>query len=662
MSQARNNLQIRCAENIALALILHTVPSPPTDNKWPNNVSHNLQKKYSLPFDKERSLTGIIAFLSSLRDDPDHIPAVCVREDPDGGGLNVIVAVNKRRESDGNSLLQDLKGGFEQIFQTLAGAFILSQDNEHQHDHSNIKSDPFTEIVSMCSARILNRLHLRNSSKKNIKQVLVEIINFEARLGKNNRKIKITTKVRTSFVTAAKRVVKLVDLWLKHQTTSRLEDLVEGVYALYKTHATRSMLNAMTHKDMDPSLKASLINMIDKVARYRQASKSLYRMAKEYPIVRRMKFVPVNLPQEAFESPPIDQYQPNLASTISRIDPKYSKKENIDQLRRLLNTKETNVKETNVDDEFSKKTLKILEYAKVHAEIQLIAYCELLIPNFPPRVICSSKDACYLCNICIAVYQKNMHIPRCHGRLWPNWRIPPLPQLVTTQQNFTTTFERNIKESLGALQLRQKRTNYPQPNESTLLTLSSVRTSRSMNCPGEKQTGSQLGIHHTIPALDNSLLVDGNDRSSPARRRPDTAVGGSLVQIDSTFESNSSTLTSQSVTSYYYLSQGEILKKSTMLRKTSQLYTAGQLEVQIEIEAPKSLVEKAKKNASLYSYNIEWLMAESPEKRLDRCHSTCVVDVESLRGEISHELCSQKSLDILTNDAVLRLSFYPGLQ
>lgn len=69
-------------------------------------------------------------------------------------------------------------------------------------------------------------------------------------------------------------------------------------------------------------------------------------------------------------------------------------------------------------------------YIKIHAEIQLLFFYELN-PHLPrPRIICSSKSACYLCNLFFGIHGI-FHIRRSHGRLYDKWILPdwlPIPE------------------------------------------------------------------------------------------------------------------------------------------------------------------------------------------------------------------------------------------
>ena len=96
------SLAVACAENIALLYLLHSVPAPPSHN--PIDSLPIRQNGYTLSFLRERSLAGTLAFLSNLKDGPDHIPAVCIEEGPDSAFLNVLLAVNKAKPGDGKEV------------------------------------------------------------------------------------------------------------------------------------------------------------------------------------------------------------------------------------------------------------------------------------------------------------------------------------------------------------------------------------------------------------------------------------------------------------------------------------------------------------------------------------------------------------------------------
>jgi hypothetical protein len=106
-----------CAEYIALSYFFYHVPAPVARNTI--NQSSIEQKDYALPFVKERELTEVVAFLAKTKDGSDHIPAVCIEQNPPGTSLNVILAINKSTYDDGDDTLQKLKRSFEEIFHVL---------------------------------------------------------------------------------------------------------------------------------------------------------------------------------------------------------------------------------------------------------------------------------------------------------------------------------------------------------------------------------------------------------------------------------------------------------------------------------------------------------------------------------------------------------------
>lgn len=70
---------------------------------------------------------------------------------------------------------------------------------------------------------------------------------------------------------------------------------------------------------MDPSCRENLWNIVTKVARYREAVRLLYRMAKRFLVVRRVRAISTDLPEDAFVRLPRDGYMLCLLSTLARI-------------------------------------------------------------------------------------------------------------------------------------------------------------------------------------------------------------------------------------------------------------------------------------------------------------------------------------------------------
>jgi hypothetical protein len=117
-SHGNISLSLRGAENIALLHFLHQVPLEPSRNI--RDESRYKGKVYPLhDTHEERKLTGIFAFLSSIEDDPDHIPAVCLQQH-ERKPFELLLAVNRKRQDDGNQILQTTKTGFEAIFRILS--------------------------------------------------------------------------------------------------------------------------------------------------------------------------------------------------------------------------------------------------------------------------------------------------------------------------------------------------------------------------------------------------------------------------------------------------------------------------------------------------------------------------------------------------------------
>jgi hypothetical protein len=223
----------------------------------------------------------------------------------------------------------------------------------------------------MCSHRILSRLRFVakkwGTPKQPLRVVLGEAINS---LKQVNHQTSHSLPV-SLFTERAKDVVRLADLWAKHQKPAELEDLVEGIHQPRQIGDLQALLDSIPNRAMCPSSRRNLFNIVSKVSRYREAARFLCRTARRIPLLRRAKVVLINLPKEAFYRVAGENHTPQLASTIARINT-ICQGPDVRYLFRLLNTSGSQP-----NDQFAAQTRKTLREAKIHAEIQLVLYYEL---------------------------------------------------------------------------------------------------------------------------------------------------------------------------------------------------------------------------------------------------------------------------------------------
>jgi OTT_1508-like deaminase len=529
----------------------------------------------------------------------------------------------------------------------------------------------------MCSTRILCRLRFiannRNIPKQPFKEVLQEAMKAVRQLRANEDK-KILP-IADLFVMRAKEVIKLLDSWAKHQTPAQLGELVEGVYRTRQVGQLHELLNALPNRAMGPTSRGNLLNIVSKVARYREAARFLYRTAKQFPLVRKMKVVLVNLPQTLFHEIQANKYTPTLRSTLSRISPEYGEQD-LGYICRLLNTTKM---ETN--EKFAQQTTETLKKARIHAEIQLLVHCELKVSKLPPRVVCSSKDACFLCNAFILVHGK-MHTPRFHGRLYPGWRLPFFPKANDIERRFNQLLENYIRNSLTTLLSRRQRTVYPCPNESTLLTLPLSVSTKLSSAPLEPAIETKTD--ETQPRLIESTVIENSSSVSSSIRAPRVPpentpsahcaerTEAAMSEVDEVEEANTKPLediASHTVPSIHssrhspsstslvegndHLLQGQILSRSIKIDRKSRFYTAGSLEVQFEHLKESELVPSRNTPAKL-AFSIEWLTFEEAEA-LREHHPAITIDAELLDGEISISLDDRNCFYIAARGSVLKI-------
>ena len=108
---------------------------------------------------------------------------------------------------------------------------------------------------------------------------------------------------------------------------------------------------------------------------------------------------------------------------------------------------------------------------KVHAEIQLLFFYELHPEHPRPRIICSSKSACYLCNLFFQLHG-GFHVPRTHGKLYDKWILPYWLDVPMKRHQELGIVSTKLKATLDTkIRTASKSKKHPcnHPNESVLL-------------------------------------------------------------------------------------------------------------------------------------------------------------------------------------------------
>ena len=118
---------------------------------------------------------------------------------------------------------------------------------------------------------------------------------------------------------------------------------------------------------------------------------------------------------------------------------------------------------------------------KVHAEIQLLFFYELH-PDLPrPRIICSSKSACYLCNLFFRIHG-GFYVPRTHGRLYEKWILPDWLDVPVERRRDLAVILTRLKATLeNKIERTSRPKRYLHPNESVLLPLACWPSSSALS-------------------------------------------------------------------------------------------------------------------------------------------------------------------------------------
>lgn len=530
----------------------------------------------------------------------------------------------------------------------------------------------------MCSQRILSRLRLtansRKSRRKPIGDVIQDSINALGQTLIKTPKDKTLAPVLTSYVKQAKNLIKAVDRWTKHQTNANLVELVKNVAILSQVERIETLIKAIPNQIMGPTSRWNLLNIVSKVARYHEAARLLRSTAKKFPIARSMRIVIVSLPEKSFQRIPVSQYKAALQPTISRISPQHGKRKDLDRILHFLK-----VNELKANNQFAQDATKALKESKIHAEIQLLYHCKLNCSRLSPRVFCSSKNACFLCNALFST-EGTRHIPECHGRLYPGWRLPLLPQFNKLEQDFNQVLESRIRNDFTTLLRRKERTIYREPNESSLqilhISASTLSNEEAVTAaaptqlnrigPPENDTLVRTSESRSIVPLVTSVLLKDDLRTNDTRDVGANGEASTEVHTEPMVEqgvytsqmSHAISTTDAPETLHepvYSLLQGQTQTDDLKAHRRQPIYVAGRLEIHLEYPTERTPVSASSR--PITGFDIRWLPPDEAEATLKTAPSS-VIDAEQLTGEVTLEIDKSNRLYLAGGESVIQMMYH----
>ncbi|KAJ2976313.1 hypothetical protein NQ176_g5026 [Zarea fungicola] len=637
---------VRGAEDISFLHLLHHVPEQPSVNTLLD--LDQINDAYILSAKQELRLASSIAFLSGITDNRDHVTAVCVQEEPKQGQIYVLLAINKKKFKDGKAILTEICGALSGIFERLS-----------RPAEGNCETDCFTQIVKLCKTRILCRLGYEACTYKDARKTIEELLE-NARtslvdLGKGAQVAKMRqykdksaslTNEIAYFLAESTTALRLIREWSGHQEDARLCGLIDGLCGLAAAEKLDDVIGLIPNALMDPSSRQSLVNMILKCSRYRAVARILYRAAKKTPIARRLQAVPVQLPNSAFQKTQSQSTVSSLQDAAHRVMIHQSGA--AQTLERVCQA----IKKPVPDAEavFQTRAQKTLHDGKFHAEVQLVHHVLANPSMAPPRFVCSSKDACFLCNMLIQAYGK-MQTPKCHGRLYPGWRLPRTAEFMALQSTMNAALEAKIRESVNALLDRSanRRIQLRDPCESTYFAFTRSSTTIPQRSEVSK-TPSSVEINLNGGAIGHSSSGP-NTASTSTITIPHSAQRSTIEPCPSTAPP------SLSIRQSYAIAQGEVVSASVENGRTSELYTSPLLELQLEFTTQVVSVET---HTPKLGYQIQQLT--SPEAQSLRADNRiAIIDASSLpdQKEQTCKLYKGRYLYIGVRDCIFRLTLNP---
>ena len=237
-----------------------------------------------------------------------------------------------------------------------------------------------------------------------------------------------------------------------------LEILVQIVIACEHVHDRRLLHQVLAGSSrLEPSSRVNIARTLTKLRWYSAVCRFLLQAARKYSVFSRIRISAVEFRAPDLPATELDSMTMNLIDSLLK-GPK---------LKRLTSTSYELSSHAIKDHIRQEATLTV----PVHAEIQLLFYYERNSNDQPPRIICSSKKACFLCDLFFRIHGRFI-VPSTHGRVYEKWALPRRAKGVrNADKDILATLWSFVLAIEDALirETQSTRKPYPNPSESIIL-------------------------------------------------------------------------------------------------------------------------------------------------------------------------------------------------
>jgi hypothetical protein len=260
-----------------------------------------------------------------------------------------------------------------------------------------------------------------------------------------------------------------------------LADIVKSAHQFSTTLQLGAFLDhLLNHQQLDPSSRKALLIGMQKIGCYSSASLLLFCSARKFKTFRKISTKVIKLPEEAIRTIDKSKSSRSLVGVLQRLDKGATLQ--IDQLCETLG-RFAGITPEKAQNEYDQLVRTALGSTIIHAEIQIPYHYELHPVPLAPRVICSSKSACFLCDLFLRHHGK-CYMPRTHGKLYEKWRLPAIQDLKLShaqKKNLVVVFQKfnaEMESRIISMLKSRRRLSHLYPNESVYLQTPSWTPSR----------------------------------------------------------------------------------------------------------------------------------------------------------------------------------------